>query len=218
MAAGKHAIPFDSARACRELGRVDPALKALVRRVPFALTLRPSRSPFEALLQSIIYQQLSGKAAATIHGRVLDLFPSRARIAPAHLLRLSDGKLRGAGVSQGKLLALRDLATKTIEGVVPSYPALRRMEDEDIIEHLTQVRGVGRWTVQMLLMFRLGRPDVLPVDDLGVRHGFKLTYGKREMPTPKRLLAYGERWKPWRSVASWYMWRAVDLHRQENSR
>jgi DNA-3-methyladenine glycosylase II len=123
--------------------------------------------------------------------------------------------LRAAGLSAAKLAALKDLAAKTLDGTVPTLPRLRRMEDEQIIEHLTEVRGIGRWTVEMLLMSRLGRPDVLPVGDFAVRKGFQLTYDLEEMPKPKALTEYGERWRPFRSVASWYMWEAVGLHRQK---
>jgi 3-methyladenine DNA glycosylase/8-oxoguanine DNA glycosylase len=128
---------------------------------------------------------------------------------------MGDGELRGAGVSRPKILALRDLARRTLDGTVPGVAELRRLGDEEIVERLVPVRGIGRWTVEMLLIFRLGRPDVLPVADYGVRHGFKLTYRKRALPTPKELVRHGERWRPFRTAASWYLWRAVDLTRKK---
>jgi DNA-3-methyladenine glycosylase II len=145
-----------------------------------------------------------------IHRRVLDLF-RRGRLRPQDILAVSEEELRGAGLSGAKLAALRDLAAKTLDGTVPALARLRRMDDEEIIERLTEVRGIGRWTAEMLLMFRLGRPDVLPVGDYAVRKGFALTYGLEEMPKPKVLESYGERWRPYRSVASWYMWRALEI-------
>ncbi len=180
------------------------------------LRLDPTESTFEALAQSIVYQQLSGKAAATIHGRLRDLFPRR-RVTPTGLLSAKDEQLRGAGLSRGKVLALRDLADKTLAGVVPDVGRLHTMSDDAIVDRLVQVRGIGRWTVEMLLIFRLGRPDVLPVNDYGVRHGFQLAYGKKTMPTPQELARHGERWRPFRTVASWYMWRAVELGRGKKS-
>jgi DNA-3-methyladenine glycosylase II len=186
---------------------------------PFALRLKSSHSPFEALLESIIYQQLHGKAAAAILGRLLNLFGD-LHPAPEHILAMPDERLRSAGLSQGKLLALRDLAAKTVDGTVPTLARIRRMRDEEIIEHLTQVRGIGPWTVEMLLIFRLGRPDVLPVSDYGVRKGFALTYRRIPkhrpfsndlLPKPDEMLRRAEKWRPWRSVASWYLWRACDL-------
>jgi 3-methyladenine DNA glycosylase/8-oxoguanine DNA glycosylase len=163
-------------------------------------------------VEAIVYQQLSGKAAATIHGRVCALFPpARSGPTAVNILAASETALRGAGLSQAKTLALRDLARKTEDGDVPSLASIRRMDDEAIIEHLTRVRGVGRWTAEMFLMFRLGRPDVLPVGDYGVRKGFAVAFKKRQLPSPQAVGQYGERWKPYRTVASWYLWRALDL-------
>jgi 3-methyladenine DNA glycosylase/8-oxoguanine DNA glycosylase len=179
---------------------------------PFTLAPEPTASPFHALMRAIVYQQLSGKAAATILGRVLALMPrGRGRPRPEDLLAIPDEPLRAAGLSRNKLLALRDLAARAADGTVPGLAALRRLGDEEIVARLTAVRGIGVWTVEMLLLFRLGRGDVLPVADLGVRKGYQLTYRTRELPTAKRLLATGESWRPYRSVASWYLWRAVDL-------
>ena len=200
---------YDPAEAVRHLSSADPTLAALISRAgPFAMRLRPLRSPFEALARNIVYQQLHGKAAAAIHERVLALSGGK-RLRPEHILDTPDGPLRAAGLSASKLAALRDLAAKAADGTVPALARLRRMSDEEIISQLTQVRGVGRWTVEMLLMFGLGRPDVLPVGDYAVRKGFAATYGLSEMPKPKELRAYGERWRPYRSAASWYMWRAL---------
>jgi DNA-3-methyladenine glycosylase II len=166
--------------------------------------------PFDALAESIAYQQLRGKAAATIFGRVRALYPKRKWLDPEQLLATPDETLRGAGLSRAKTAALKDLAAKTIDGTVPSSRALTRMTDDEIITRLTAVRGIGRWTVEMLLLFDLGRPDVWPVDDYGVRKGFAKTFGRRKLPTPKQLMKLGEKWRPYRSMAAWYFWRALD--------
>ena len=202
---------YDPLDAVRHLSSVDPTLAELISRAgPFTMQLRRMHNPFEALARNIIFQQLHGTAAAAIHRRVLELF-GRSSLSPRDILAAPEEKLRGAGLSGAKLAALKDLAAKTLDGTVPTLARLRRMGDEEIIERLTRVRGVGRWTVEMLLMFRLGRPDVLPTGDYAVRKGFALVYGLKEMPKPKELEAYGERWRPYRSVASWYMWRANEL-------
>lgn len=188
----------------------DPPLGALIRRVgDYGLTLRDVTSPFHGLLRAIVYQQLSGKAAGTIYGRVNALYPDQAP-TPALLLATPDEQLRGAGLSAAKTAAAKDLAAKALAGVVPTADALSSMDDEEIIARLTSVRGIGRWTVEMLLMFNLGRPDILPISDLGIRKGFMLTYELDALPAPSELRTYGERWAPYRSVASWYLWRAVD--------
>jgi len=166
--------------------------------------------PFDALAESIAYQQLSGKAAATIFGRVRGLYPKTKWLDPAKILATPDDALRSAGLSRAKTAAIKDLAAKTIDGTVPSGHALLRMSDDEIIARLTQVRGIGRWTVEMLLLFDLGRPDVWPVDDYGVRKGFAKTFGRRKLPTPKQLIKSGEKWRPYRSVAAWYFWRALE--------
>jgi DNA-3-methyladenine glycosylase II len=171
-----------------------------------AVTIRP----FDALAESIAYQQLSGKAAATIFGRVRALYPKKKWLDPEQLLATPDETLRAAGLSRAKTAALKDLAAKTIDGTVPTGRALIRMSDDEIIARLTAVRGIGRWTVEMLLLFDLGRPDVWPVDDYGVRKGFAKTFGRRQLPTPKQLMKFGEKWRPYRSVAAWYFWRALD--------
>jgi len=183
----------------------------LIARSPrYTITPAASVRPFDALAESIAYQQLSGKAAATIFGRVRALFPQRKWLDPEQLLATPDETLRAAGLSRAKTIALKDLAAKTIDGTVPSGPALLRMTDDEIIARLTTVRGIGRWTVEMLLLFDLGRPDVWPVDDYGVRKGFAKTFGRRNLPTPKQLMKFGEQWRPYRSVAAWYFWRALD--------
>jgi DNA-3-methyladenine glycosylase II len=174
------------------------------------MQIRRLHNPFDELARNIVFQQLHGNAAAAIHGRVLALF-GKKKLHPQDILEASESSLRGAGLSGAKLAALKDLAAKTLDGTVPTLARLRRMEDEEIIARLVAVRGIGRWTVEMLLMFRLGRPDVLPVGDFAVRKGFSLAYGLKELPKPKELVHYGERWRPYRSVASWYMWRVNEL-------
>lgn len=206
-------LTYDPADAIAHLTEVDPLMGELIAQAgPFTVTPPPTQSPFHALMRAIVYQQLSGKAAATILGRVLDLMPKgRGRPRPGDLATLDDASLRAAGLSQNKLLALRDLAAKTEDGTVPTLAALKKMDDAEVLSRLTAVRGVGSWTVEMLLIFRLGRPDVLPATDLGVQKGFQLTYGTPELPKPKHIEAAAEPWRPYRSVASWYLWRAVDL-------
>lgn len=208
--------PFDHRKAVRHLKRADARLAELIERAGrFRMKLDTHETPFQALTEAIIYQQLHGKAAATILERVKARVGRDGFPRPEEILAAEDEQLRGAGLSRQKIAALRDLAEKTSAGIVPSLDAIREMRDEEIIERLTQVRGVGQWTVEMLLIFRLGRPDVLPASDYGVRQGFKLAYRKRKLPKPKELLAYGERWQPYRSVASWYLWQAVHLARSK---
>lgn len=178
---------------------------------PLRIERKTTPSLFGALAEAIVYQQLNGKAAATIHARVCALFPRATEgPGPAHILRASDEKLRGAGLSAAKLLALKDLARKAKDGAIPTLEEAHGMDDTALIESLTAVRGIGNWTVQMLLMFRLGRPDVLPVDDYGIRKGFQIAYRKRALPAPKDIAKHGARWAPHRSAASWYLWRAAD--------
>jgi len=182
----------------------------------YNITPAVSVRPFDALAESIAYQQLSGKAAATIFGRVRALYPGRKWLDPEQLLATPDETLRAAGLSRAKTAALKDLAAKTIDGTVPSGRALIRMSDDEIIARLITVRGIGRWTVEMLLLFDLGRPDVWPVDDYGVRKGFAKTFGRRKLPTPKQLMKFGDKWRPYRSVAAWYFWRALDASDKAN--
>ena len=204
-------LTYDSQKAMRVLCKKDRTLGELIQRAgPINIEFPKRLNPFDALLRSIIYQQLSGKAAAAIHKRVRALF-SGGNINPNQVLAMDDQVLRNAGMSRAKVAAVNDLAQKTIDGVIPSGSRLREMSDADIVENLTQVRGIGEWTVQMLLMFHLGRPDVLPTKDLGVRKGFMLTYGLDELPAEKEMMVYCERWRPYRSVGSWYMWRALEL-------
>ncbi len=203
---------FDPSEAVAHLSAVDEPLAALMRRVgPFNMVIRSMHNPFEALTRNIVYQQLHGNAAAAIHARLLALFNKKSRLSPRDILAASEDELRGAGLSRAKVAALKDLAEKSLAGVVPGLARLEKMGDEEVIERLSTVRGIGRWTVEMLLIFRLGRPDVLPVGDFAVRKGFGLTYGLDRMPSPKELTLYGERWRPFRTVASWYMWRASEL-------
>ena len=198
-------------QAHRHLAATDPRLAALIER-SLRYNIKPALSirPFDALAESIAYQQLNGKAAAAIWNRVRALYPKRKRLDPAKVLATPDETLRAAGLSRAKIAAIKDLAAKTLDGTVPSSRALLRMSDDEIVARLTTVRGIGRWTVEMLLLFDLGRPDVWPVDDYGVRKGFAKTFGKRKLPTPKQLMKHGEKWRPYRSVAAWYFWRAVD--------
>ncbi len=204
--------PFDPEAAVRAVCAADKKLARWIAKCgPYLLEPSKLSSPFAALARSIVYQQLHGKAAAAILARVVALFPGPKKFpTPQQLLGAPEEALRGAGLSRNKLLALRDLAAKTIDGTVPTLARLRHMSDDEIVERLTAVRGIGRWTVEMMLMFRLARPDVLPATDYGVRKGFARVYGG-EMPPPKELLAYGERWRPYRSVASWYFWRISEL-------
>ncbi len=188
----------------------------IARSVRFNLSPSLSLRPFDALAESIAYQQLSGKAAATIWGRVRALYPKKKNLDPKLVLGTPDKKLRACGLSRSKVAALKDLAAKTIDGTVPSARALEKMSDEEIIERLVAVRGIGRWTAEMLLLFDLGRPDVWPVADYGVQKGFAKTFGKRKLPTPKQLEKLGEKWRPYRSVAAWYFWRALDKPEKAN--
>ena len=197
--------------ADKHLAASDPRFAALIARSrPYHPKPSVLVRPFDALAESIAYQQLSGKAAATIWGRVRALYAKRKWLDPKQVLATPDEQLRACGLSRAKTIALKDLATKALEGVVPSASKLAKMDDEEIIERLTAVRGIGRWTVEMLLLFELGRPDVWPVTDLGVQKGYAKTFGKRKLPTPKQLQKIGERWRPYRSAAAWYFWRACD--------
>jgi len=212
-------LPFDPAEALAHLRGADAKLGALIDRAgPFTLKLDPLPSPFESLLESILYQQLHGKAAATIHRRVREYFGGDP--SPELLLATPDEPLRAAGVSGNKIKAMRDLAARTLDGTVPTNAAIKKLSDAEIVERLTEVRGIGPWTVEMLLLFRLGRPDVFPVSDYGVRKGFALTFQRlpktralvaEDLPKPEVLFKRGKRWAPFRSVASWYLWRACDL-------
>jgi len=197
--------------AHQHIAATDPRIAALIARsLRYNIKPAPLIRPFDALAESIAYQQLSGKAAATIFGRVRALYPRGKYLDPEKILATPDESFRAAGLSRSKIAAVKDLAAKTIDGTVPSARAIARMSDEEIILRLTEVRGIGRWTVEMLLLFDLGRPDVWPVDDYGVRKGFARIFGRRKLPTPKQLMKFGEKWRPYRSVAAWYFWRALD--------
>jgi DNA-3-methyladenine glycosylase II len=196
------------------LSRADAVLGGLIRAVgPCRLEPQSDCHPFQTLARAIAHQQLNGTAANTILKRLVDscgagLFPT-----PQQVLAASTENLRAAGFSFAKVAALRDLAEKTLAAVVPDAQTLLQLPDEEIIARLTEVRGIGRWTVEMLLVFQLGRPDVLPVDDFGVRSGFQAAYGLSRLPRPRALAAWGERWKPYRTTAAWYLWRALELQR-----
>ncbi len=188
----------------------DPVMAGLISRFG-RLKLRSTRAePYEALCEAVVYQQLHAKAAATIYGRVADRFGDGAFPAPARLLEASDEALRAAGLSRHKAASLRDLARHAQDGRLPSRAESKKLSDAELIARLTDIRGIGRWTVEMFLMFNLGRPDVLPADDLGVRKGFQTAYRKRELPKPKALADFGRRWAPHRTLAAFYLWRAAD--------
>ncbi len=209
---GDGTFGFESAVAVAQLRASSDSMARLIEAVgPFGLRLKRTPSVFVALAEAIVYQQLTGKAAATIYARVCALFPrAHEGPTPEQILRVSDQKLRAAGLSGAKLLSLKDLARKSVDGDIPLLSQIHGMDDEAVIECLTRVRGIGRWTVQMMLMSRLGRPDILPVDDYGVRKGYALAFNKRSLPTPKALAKLGVQWQPYRTVASWYFWRALD--------
>jgi len=208
----KPRLPFDRTEATKLLQSVDPVMATLIGRVgPFGLELTPARSLFEALLRSIVYQQLHGRAAATIHGRVLAELQRHGGPVPEALARLSDASLRGAGLSRAKLLAARDLAAKCLDGTVPTLAQARKLTDDELLARLTEVRGIGPWTVHMLLIFTLGRPDVMPTGDFAIRLAFKQLYRKRRTPSPEGILRHARCWQPYRSVASWYLWRHLDM-------
>jgi DNA-3-methyladenine glycosylase II len=213
---GDSARGFDPDIAIEHLRASDTALARVIGTVgPFRMRLKRTPNIFVALTEAIVYQQLTGKAAATIFARLCTLFPDRYDSPTAEqILRVSNEKLRAVGLSRSKLLSLRDLAQRTVEGKLPTLAEVYRMEDEAIIERLTEVRGIGRWTVEMLLIFHLGRADILPVDDYGIRKGFAIAVNKSELPTRKEVEKRGARWRPYRSVASWYLWRAVELARR----
>jgi len=224
---GRRKLPYDPDAALAHLRKADPVLGKLIDRVEatggFTLKLGHTGTPFSSLLESILYQQLHGKAAATIHKRVLLLYGPDHLTAiptPQALLDTPEELLRDAGVSGNKIKALKDLAARTLDRTVPSHSAILKMSDEEIVERLTRVRGIGTWTVEMLLIFRLGRPDVLPVTDYGVRKGFALTFQRlpktraikaTDLPKSDVMLKRAKRWAPFRSVVAWYMWRACDL-------
>ena len=207
----KPRFQFAPAAAVAHLRAADPVMASLIQRVgPFVLELKSARSLFEALLQSIVYQQLHGKAAATIHGRVMTELARHGGPVPSALAASTDEALRAAGLSRAKLLSARDLAAKCLDGTVPPLADARKMSDDELLAHLTAVRGIGPWTVHMLLIFYLGRPDVMPTGDFAIRLAFKQLYRKRGEPSPAQILRHARGWQPYRSVASWYLWRHLD--------
>lgn len=204
-------LAFDLTDAIRHLSERDEQLKKLIAEtVPFQIDVADAQNPYEVLLESIAYQSISGKAAATIFGRIKALGENGRPPEPDVMVKIPTAKLRKAGLSGAKAAAMKDLAKKAMEGIVPTHEQALTLSDEELVERLVSVRGIGAWTVEMFLIFRLGRPDVLPIHDLGVKKGWSVAYGKKHMPKPKELLEFGERWRPYRTVASWYMWRAFE--------
>lgn len=202
---------FDHKAAIAHISKNDARLARLIAKcIEFRLEIEETQSPYEALLEAIVYQSISGKAAATIFSRIEALGANGCCPTPQELLRVRKSVLRKAGLSFAKIAAVKDLAQKTIDGIVPTLAQAEKMADQELVERLDSVRGIGAWTVEMFLIFRLGRPDVLPIHDYGVQKGFALTYAKKKIPKPRELAKFGERWRPYRTVASWYMWRAVE--------
>jgi DNA-3-methyladenine glycosylase II len=202
--------------AHRHLSKRDPVLRRLIREHgKCALTPEKRRSPFQSLVQAVAHQQLNGTAANTILTRFKKLFPGRKFPRPEDLAGVTDKQIRACGFSFAKIKSIRDIAEKTLSGVVPSSRQIVNLSDDEIIARLTAVRGVGRWTAEMLLIFQLGRPDVLPAGDFGVRTGFRLAYKKRAMPKPKELLKFGERWRPHATTAAWFLWCAADAAKKK---
>ncbi|HXI70330.1 MAG TPA: DNA-3-methyladenine glycosylase [Verrucomicrobiae bacterium] len=205
-----------NAAALKHLSAVDPVMRQLIRQIgPCKLEHEPWRPPFQSLVQAVAHQQLNGTAANTILTRFKKLFPGRQFPKPADLANVTDEQIRACGFSFAKIRAIRDIAEKTLSGVVPTSRQIVKLSDDEIITRLTEVRGVGRWTVEMLLIFQLGRENVLPADDFGVRSGFRRAYKKRELPKPKALLKFGERWRPHATTAAWYLWRAADTAKKQ---
>jgi DNA-3-methyladenine glycosylase II len=204
-------LAFELSEAVRHLSERDETLRALIAQtVPFQIDVADAQSPYEVLLESIAYQSISGKAAATIFGRIKSLGADGRPPSPEQMLKIPAANLRKVGLSGAKVQAMKDLAKKALSGVVPTHDEALKLSDDELVERLVSVRGIGAWTVEMFLIFRLGRPDVLPIHDLGVKKGWSVSYGKKHMPKPKELLEFGERWRPYRTVASWYMWRAFE--------
>jgi DNA-3-methyladenine glycosylase II len=200
-----------NAAALKYLSSIDPVMAQIIREVgKCQLKPEPKRTPFQSLVQAVAHQQLNGTAANTILIRFIKLFPKRKFPKPEDLANVTDEEIRACGFSFSKIAAIRDIAAKTLDGTIPTSRQIAKLSDEEIIQRLTEARGVGRWTVEMLLIFQLGRENVLPVDDFGVRNGFRIAYKKREMPKPKELLKFGERWRPHGTTAAWYLWRTAD--------
>jgi DNA-3-methyladenine glycosylase II len=205
-----------NAAAHKHLSKRDSVIRRLIREHGKCdLSPETRRPPFQSLVQAVAHQQLNGTAANTILTRFKKLFPGRKFPRPEDLAKVTDAQIRACGFSFAKIKSIRDIAAKALDGTIPSSRQIVKLSDDEIVARLTEVRGVGRWTVEMLLIFQLGRPDVLPADDFGVRTGFRLAYKKREMPKPKELLAFGERWKPHRTTAAWYLWCAADAAKKK---
>jgi len=211
-------LPFDHVEAHAHLSRIDKRLaRVIAKSGPFQFKLTECDSVYESLLEAITHQSIAGKAARVIFSRIQALGSNGRCPTPEELLRVRATKLRKVGLSFAKIAAVRDLAQRTIEGVVPTIEEAHKLSDQELVDRLISVRGIGAWTVEMFLIFRLGRPDVLPIHDYGVQKGFALTYRKKGIPKPRELAAFGERWRPYRTLASWYMWRAVE-HAGKNAR
>lgn len=204
-------LSFDAETAGAHLATADPVLGALMQRAgPYRPSTNAAPDVFHSLMRAIVYQQLSGKAAGTIHARVLAALGGSDASGAAAIQAADDTALREAGLSANKLAGLRALAAAQLAGGLPEESRIHEYTDAELIEAYSAIRGIGRWTVEMLLMFHLGRPDVMPIHDLGVRKGYALTYGLDDLPKPKALEAAGEAWRPYRSVGCWYMWRALE--------
>ena len=205
-------LPFKPAKAIAHLRAADPRLAVIIDTIgPFRMQLKVSRSLFGSLAEAIVYQQLSNKAAATIYGRVEALYPDAPDgFTPRHILKTPDEALRGCGLSRAKVLAVQDLARRVEEGELPTLDVAQDIPDAELVERLVKVRGIGRWSAEMFLMFRLGRPDVLPLDDYSLRKAYAKAFRKRALPSPKALEKAGAKWRPYRTVASWYLWRVLD--------
>jgi 3-methyladenine DNA glycosylase/8-oxoguanine DNA glycosylase len=198
-------------KSAAALAKLDPAFDLLIQRIgPIQFKTKTTKSPYEALVEAVVYQQLTAKAAGTIFERLKSLYPNRSFPTPADLLACPVEQLRGAGLSRSKAASIHDIAQKSLDGTIPSMRAVAKMTEEEIVDSLTSIRGVGRWTVEMFLIFRLGRPDVFPVMDYGIQKGFMKVFRKRKLPTPELLNRYGRRWQPHRTTAALYLWRALD--------
>jgi DNA-3-methyladenine glycosylase II len=205
-----------NAAALKHLSTVDLVMRKLIHEHgQCTLTPEKRRSPFQSLIMAVAHQQLNGTAANTILTRFKKLFPGRKFPRPEDLAKVTDAQIRACGFSFAKIKSIRDIAEKALSGVIPSSLEIVKLSDDEIIARLTEVRGVGRWTVEMLLIFQLGREDVLPADDFGVRNGFRVAYRKRGMPKPKELLAFGKKWKPHRTTAAWFLWCAADAAKKK---
>jgi DNA-3-methyladenine glycosylase II len=202
--------------AKKALIKKDPTLKSLFKRHhPLDFKPKLQRSPYESLVRAIAHQQLHGKAAETILGRMIALFPDQKFPTPEQLVSVPFEKLRSCGFSQNKVKSIKDIAQKTLDGIVPDKKAIKKMTNEEIVERLTEIYGVGRWTVEMLLIFQLGRLDIWPIDDFGVRNGFRIWKKKKAMPTAKEIKPHGEKWSPFETVVALHLWREADFSKKK---